>query len=519
MARPRADLRTELSRLKEASGLSIRQLSARAGVPSSTIGSWLTGVHLPDSSAEMLRFVRACTANTQRNSARDRQNQQHLEDKLERLLKDAKDPPGNERASRNRKAPMRRHGGGVATERRYRLEPFNGAAAPVRTELIATQPSRLLASAYHVVPFAYRTEELRYLRAWLDSHHEGLAVKLLHGPGGQGKTRLAMEFARKSDRPPWRVLQARLGRSAAVDNAPRLKAGRAIRALIIVDYADRWPVDLLLELLDEPLVTRGAARVLLVARAPGNWWRRLSYRVTLPGSEADVSEMELRPLTGPREELFRSARDAFAGHFGISNATGVALPGNLDNPAFDLILAMHMAALVAVDAHARNMQAPTDPARLPLYLLRREWEHWEGLHTSFYGDRQAETPPWVMARAVYLATLTGQLPRGEAITALDRAGVASAAENAGRVIDDHSLCYPSARSPDSDIHDEHAHVLEPLYPDLLGEDFIALLTPGHRYAREYKPDDWARTAPRSLLGDPAQAPPDYAHHLMTVKII
>jgi tetratricopeptide (TPR) repeat protein len=56
-------------------------------------------------------------------------------------------------------------------------------------------------------------------------------------------------------------------------------------------------------------------------------------------------------------------------------------------------------------------------------------------------------------------------------------------------VDDHRLCYPPS---------DPATVCEPLYPDRLAEDFLALRTPGHTVAG-YQPDPWAATAVARLL--------------------
>lgn len=57
---------------------------------------------------------------------------------------------------------------------------------------------------------------------------------------------------------------------------------------------------------------------------------------------------------------------------GVPGAHQVPRPPNLAEDAFGLVLAVHMAALAAVDAHARGGQAPADPAALSAYLLDRE---------------------------------------------------------------------------------------------------------------------------------------------------
>lgn len=68
-------------------------------------------------------------------------------------------------------------------------------------------PSRLLAARYQVVDFLGRETELTELAAWRDDAGLGLAVRLVHGPGGQGKTRLAAQFAQHCAETGWTVAQ------------------------------------------------------------------------------------------------------------------------------------------------------------------------------------------------------------------------------------------------------------------------------------------------------------------------
>jgi len=80
---------------------------------------------------------------------------------------------------------------------------------------------------------------------------------------------------------------------------------------------------------------------------------------------------------------------------------------------------------------------------------------------------------------------------------------------AGQSVDDHGICYPPSE-PDT--------VLEPLYSDRLGEDFLALSTPGHHVAG-YTPDPWAATATAQLLADStAEHPPAWAAGAATMLI-
>ena len=93
-----------------------------------------------------------------------------------------------------------------------------------------------------------------------------------------------------------------------------------------------------------------------------------------------------------------------------------------------------------------------------------------------------------MAQTVYTATLTGPLVYTDGLIALRRAQVESP-EHPGQILREHALCYPPS---------EADAVLEPLYPDQLGEDFLALSTPGHNNAA-YSADPWAIQALARLL--------------------
>ena len=59
-------------------------------------------------------------------------------------------------------------------------------------------PSRMLNARRAVVPFTGRGGELTQLTQWRDGGSR-LAVRWMHGPAGQGKTRLAAEFAFTDD--------------------------------------------------------------------------------------------------------------------------------------------------------------------------------------------------------------------------------------------------------------------------------------------------------------------------------
>jgi hypothetical protein len=64
----------------------------------------------------------------------------------------------------------------------------------------------------------------------------------LHGPGDQGKTRLATQFAAESAAAGWKVIAAFHGPDAdrPEPGSQDLRSEGAAGLLVIVDYADRW---------------------------------------------------------------------------------------------------------------------------------------------------------------------------------------------------------------------------------------------------------------------------------------
>jgi tetratricopeptide (TPR) repeat protein len=368
----------------------------------------------------------------------------------------------------------------------YRLDEFPLTPRAVDGDRARRQPSRLLNVESQVVPFSGRADELRRLAAWRDGPTSGLSVLLMHGPGGQGKSRLAARFAVDSHHAGWTVWAAHhvSDPTAALVVAPGA-TGRAL--LVVVEYAERWPMDDLQLLLQNPILRRPErARVLLISRAATSWWPALRHRL----EKADVvvaESIDLGPLAQSpvgRREVFRAGRDAFAEIFGVA-PQAVSEPEGLDPTVSESVLALHMAALVAVDAYVQDREVPVDQLGHSAYLLNREYDYWQSLYDH---DRAFTTTPEAIARTVHVATMTGPQPTARADALIVDLGVAEPAAAHG-VLTDHGRCYPT---------DDPDMTLEPLYPDRLGEDFLALRTPGHGYA-DYLPDMWAGPMPARLI--------------------
>lgn len=151
----------------------------------------------------------------------------------------------------------------------YRLEPFPASPKPVSRDQAARQPCTLLAAESQVVGFAGRAGELSELAQWRDEPAPGVSVMLVHGPGGQGKTRLAAKFAADSLAGGWTVWAAHhlSDPTGATAVAPG-DSGQSL--LVIVEYAERWPADDLQLLMQNPVLRRPSrSRVLLVTRPSG----------------------------------------------------------------------------------------------------------------------------------------------------------------------------------------------------------------------------------------------------------
>jgi tetratricopeptide (TPR) repeat protein len=337
-------------------------------------------------------------------------------------------------------------------------------------------PSRMLNARFAVVGFTGRSDDVADLDTW---RRDGprLGACWLHGPGGAGKSRLAGRVAERAAADGWKVVTAAHGPGTVLPppGSQDLRLDGAAGVLLIVDYADRWPAGHLAWLLRNTVLHQlgKPSRVLLLARTP-------DVPATVRDAVDRVILHALSPLpveAGGRDRMFVAARDGFATHYEIDPAT-VESPASLDAPDMGLVLAVHMAALVAVDSRVTGGSPPSDVAGLTVYLLDRENQHW--------AVRAVATSPRVMNQTVFTAALTGAVDRRGGVALLGRAAVPGDPE---QVLTDHARLYPAAGRA--------GEVLEPLLPDRLAEDFLALTMPGH--AADYPARSWAAATTTAVL--------------------
>ncbi|MFE2324794.1 tetratricopeptide repeat protein [Streptomyces sp. NPDC059385] len=367
---------------------------------------------------------------------------------------------------------------------------------------LRAQPSRMLDARAEIVDFTGRAAELEELVTWRDTGPR-LSVRWLHGQGGQGKTRLANLLAAESLDAGWKVVDATHG----TDAHPPAEGGQDLRPdghtgiLLLVDYADRWPLADLSWLLHNRILRHSLpARVLLVGRSAIGW-PALRGKLAQFREAIDTSDQFLPPLPddgSARQRMFTTAYECFARHYPqMDEPRAITPPDALDDPDFGVTLVVHMAALVAVDAAAHGRRAPADMVGRTVYLLDREHENWRQLYENARHGLDFRTPDQDMARAVFAATLIGPADRRTARSVVERLMPYASAE---RILLDHGVCYPPGEPAG-------LNSLEPLLPDRLAEDFVALMLPGSPVTG-YPPDDWAASVPAAVLrrGDDGAAP-------------
>jgi tetratricopeptide (TPR) repeat protein len=346
-----------------------------------------------------------------------------------------------------------------------RVEPAELApmlAPPLSPE--TRSPAGLLRAGARAVRFHGRHGELAMLRNWCTSG-AGTEVFLLHGPGGQGKTRLADELVRLLSAEGWAGgFLTDLG-SVTRDEVAACLAGISVPTVLVVDYAEtcRQGLPQLIRQVSRP--AGAPVRILLLARSAGDWWDNLRADAHLEGGRVEP----LRPLNPAAAfpELKLAAADLAAGLRRLPGYENFDWPGlvpDLEAGADGRsghVLTVHTAALTALLQHGPDPKIAQDTVEGT--LLDHESSYWRSNAKAAGLDLGQAT----LRQAVAAATLFGAANRDEAL-AVTRAlpSLGGQTEDVRRQVAEWlGDLYP--------VKDPGASGWQPLEPDLLGEHLVA----------------------------------------------
>ncbi|MFD3819810.1 hypothetical protein ACFWRZ_32515, partial [Streptomyces rubiginosohelvolus] len=255
-------------------------------------------------------------------------------------------------------------------------------------------PAALLEAGRQTVPFHGREDLLAKMQAWCG--RGGFGAWLLHGPGGQGKTRLAHHLGQKLTAAGWTVLWPHSNAEAS----QLLEVRRAAKPLLVVlDYAETRPAQLA-ALIDAAAEHPGTSplKLLLLARTAGDWWQQA--RAASPQAEECLATARTRRLTPLEDDPDRRVghyRDAalalaralpavpsLAGRDWSAAAADLQPPRRLREGAYGNALTLHMTALadlldtVGPDRTNRTDDEDGDAQDVEDRLLGHESRYWKG---------------------------------------------------------------------------------------------------------------------------------------------
>lgn len=279
---------------------------------------------------------------------------------------------------------------------------------------VCPSPAALLDAHRAVVPFRGRAGLLDQLSNWC--HRPGVGIRLVHGPGGQGKTRLALELAGRLEAERWTVVWLN---DDADDAAVQQLADAAVPLLVILDDAETRLGRLTL-LLRALAAHRGSTpfKMLLLARTRGDWWDLARRRAQPPARDvvaaAPVTALpSLQPHDTDIRKAYGQAVDSLSGALhemdGLKDWSTIA--GDLKKSCRDRLrsaeglqeaLTLHMTALVdLLDARTRGRAHDIDSSGLSLdeRLLDHEIAYWESAADRSGIDVRPEDLPLVLAAA------------------------------------------------------------------------------------------------------------------------
>jgi len=266
--------------------------------------------------------------------------------------------------------------GAFAAEQRWLLDP---KAEPPLPRIARVSPVLLLQAKHRVTEFVDIDGRRRNLIDWAGSadNQNRTAGRIIHGPGGLGKTRLMIEVVHELANEGWltgfvdRDTLFHPSRGPQLENL--IRGGRDARGLLVVlDYAEGRSDEvkaLARLMLERERAGRPPARLILLARAVADWWRELSADPDVAlvfGIAEETMDMQLLgdiPPGPARRDLWKMAVDALKPHLVKAGYTDVV---GRDADAPDAAMA----------ARLRTLEQEPDFARpLAIQLEALLWLH------------------------------------------------------------------------------------------------------------------------------------------------
>ncbi|MFF4978327.1 trypsin-like peptidase domain-containing protein, partial [Streptomyces sp. NPDC001083] len=305
------------------------------------------------------------------------------------------------------------------------LEPVEPTAllSPAASERLLDSPAALLRADAEAVAFHGRDSELAELRAWCQDGPPTTAVRVLTGPGGQGKTRLARRLTDLLSHQGWVTGHLRPDLTDHDTPPDFTPLTTALPLLIVVDYAETRP-RLLRRLITRLHRSRHRVRLLLLARSDGEWRTDSTLREADAPTRRLLKEaqpVELAPLI-PRSRPAQDRRTAFTDAAGDlarllprvhtvpdhdwgTLAAALQPPEDLSHPRYDNALTLQLTTLVTLLQHGPKPADTLPGTPSEEILLEHEARFWED--SAEAPAFKLNLPTTTLTAAVAVAALCG----------------------------------------------------------------------------------------------------------------
>ncbi|MBV6701335.1 tetratricopeptide repeat protein [Kitasatospora aureofaciens] len=323
------------------------------------------------------------------------------------------------------------HGIAPAALEAVEFQHLADPASQIRVRSGIGSPVGLLEAGRQTVPFHGREDLLERLGAWCALG--GFGAWLLHGPGGQGKTRLAHHLSMLLAADRWAVLWPRTDATAAEVREIR-HASKPL--LVVLDYAETRTQQLA-AIVEAAVEHPGTTplKILLLARTDGDWWRRATNSRLSRDLLGSAPTHLLTPLENEPADRPGAYRDAvralaaalpqvegLAEHNWLASADTLPIP-QLSHDVYGNALTLHMTALADLLDTAlgpadqiglgKNDGAHRTAEEVEDRLLSHESHYWEQ-SAAARGLVPSDLYPEAMEAALAAAHLVGATDRAGA---------------------------------------------------------------------------------------------------------